>query len=82
MFCCEDLESPRKIAFQKHRQRWHPMGFTPPSLLMMELAAVRRNKKNVSPVDGPLVAVGFPRCVTRSVLMKPLVVGNFYNIKD
>ena len=47
---------------------------------MMELAALRRNNKKWSPVDGPLVAVGFPCCFTRSVLMKPLVVWNFYKI--
>ena len=44
------------------------MRFTAPSLLMMELAALRRNKKNVSPVDGPLVAVFFfPLCYTECV---------------
>ena len=35
---------------------------------MMELAALRRNKKNVSPVDGPLVAVvSSPLCYTDCV---------------
>ena len=46
--------------FGKSKEPPEAHGIHRPSLLMMELAALRRNKKNVSPVDGPLVAVGFP----------------------
>lgn len=48
---------------------------------MMELAALRRNKKRCGHPWMDRWLLWFPpRCVTRIVLMKPLVVWNYYKI--